>query len=307
MLFRKKQGDDETAEASSPDVVNLPEGAATQDIDLANASDHADLARDAETSESEAAQSSTASHPLFKQLEPLTAERHGHLSVARNDNGYAFARDVYLAPLVAEEFPQAARSYPIIFAGPKGRRVPCAAMGLRPGANLFIRQDGALAPGAYAPAHLRQAPFLLAKDKDNDRSVLLIDRASEFVVEGQGFPLFDDGDVSAFTQETLKFLANLQAQRAKTQRFAAHLEELGLLMEKELKLVIRGDQAAENQTRPVVKYVAVDKHRLNALAPDVLKQLIESGAMMAIYAHLLSLYNWSSIVSRAFAAQRAAA
>ncbi len=310
-IFGRKKAaeEDKPATGAAPDTAPLPDGAAAESVDLSAAQEPAELAREHETNESadalqDAGGTQERKH-FYRQPEALSASRHGGLGVTRGDNGFTFARGAHLVPITLEEFPQVALHYPIIFTGPQ--RLACAVMGLRSGVNLFIREDGAFETGAYVPAYLRQYPFLLAKSRDNDRSVLFIDRASEFVVENGGAPLFKDGEPTDFTKGALAFLMNLQQQWSRTLAFTERMKALGLFDVKELKLAARDQSGAVGEAKPVVKYVSADSEKLAGLPGEELKKLADERALMAIYAHQVSLYNWSKIVSRAFQAQRAAA
>lgn len=307
---RKKDVPAETpAETAAPDTAALPDGAAAESVDLSTAREAEALAHTPETNDADDALNEQSPSPenkhFYRQPEALSASRHAALGVARGENGFSFARSAHLVPLTLAEFPQAALHYPIIFTGPQ--RLACAVMGLRSGANLFIDQNGGFEPGAYAPAYLRQYPFLLAKSRQDDRSVLFIDRASDFVIENGGAPLFKDGEPTDFTKGALSFLMSLQNQWADTLAFTQRMNGLGLFDVKELKLSARDASGGVGESKSVVKYVALDTEKLAALPGDELKKLAGERALAAIYAHQTSLYNWSKIISRAFQAQRAAA
>jgi len=65
-------------------------------------------------------------------------------------------------PLTIDEFPNAARNYPIVFSV-GDNSVPLILMGLNEGVNTFMGEDGKFTEPAYVPAYVRRYPFLLAK------------------------------------------------------------------------------------------------------------------------------------------------
>src|SRR5580658_10935317 len=83
---------------------------------------------------------------FYKQPEPLSREQHAKMGLRRVDKPFGFAAGTNVVPLTVAEFPMAALSYPIIFAG--DRHQPLAVMGVNQGANLFVGADGGFEVGA---------------------------------------------------------------------------------------------------------------------------------------------------------------
>src|ERR1700754_2212225 len=81
---------------------------------------------------------------FYSQPEPLSLEAHGGLGVEPVAKPYAFTASTNLIPLTVTEFAPAALSYPVIFVG--DNRQPVAVLGLRPGENLFVSEDGDFRP-----------------------------------------------------------------------------------------------------------------------------------------------------------------
>ena len=276
-------------------AVSVDDGA-DEDVAASVGDDDADSrADDASTPEGEPRDSAGAS--IFRQPEALSASRHGEIGVRRSEADFSFARKANLVPITLDEFPQAALWYPIVFVGPA--RLPCVVMGLREGQNLFVSASGGYERGAYVPAYLRQYPFLLGRGKEQDRAVLLIDRACDRVVEGGGQRLFENGEPTNYTKRAMAFLIDLRAQWARTEVFSKRLEAVSLLDEKELKIAARDQDGGVGEPKPMAKYLAADAARVRALEADQLKSLADDDLLMAIHAHLLSLGNWPKIVSRA--------
>ena len=95
---------------------------------------------------------------FYRQLEPLSLEKHRKLGVSQVANPFSFLADTHLVPLTVDEFGLAAVCYPIIF--DTQTKTPLAVMGLRPGMNVFLAADGTLDPEVYLPAFARRYPFL---------------------------------------------------------------------------------------------------------------------------------------------------
>ena len=77
---------------------------------------------------------------FYRQLEPLSLEKHRGLGVSQVQNPFSFLADTHLVPLTVDEFGLAAVCYPIIF--DTQSKTPLAVMGLRPGMNVFLAADG---------------------------------------------------------------------------------------------------------------------------------------------------------------------
>ncbi|MEL6316998.1 MAG: SapC family protein [Pseudomonadota bacterium] len=287
------EGEVEGSEAAPPDeplaggAPVLAEGAAAQP-DLAELSNGLEQTRP----EAEAARGA--------RLEALSPTAHGHLGVQGGGMTYSFARDAQILPVTLPEFARAAVDHPIVFVGPQA--APSVLMGLRPGENLFIDDAGAFARACYAPAVLRQHPFMLARAAEEggpeDRVGVAIDRASPVLVENGGAPLFENGAPSEATQRALRFLKTLHQETIATRRFVEELTRLDLIEVKELTAAVRGADGAR-ETRPLIKYRAVSEQKLRALPADERTRLFDSGHMLAIHAHLISLHNWQSLLDRA--------
>ena len=127
---------------------------------------------------------------FYRQLEPLSAEKHRSLGVSQVSNPFSFLADTHLVPLTVDEFGLAAVCYPIIF--DTQTKTPLAVMGLRPGMNVFLGGDGSLDPEVYLPAFARRYPFLPIiangdgqtqpqQNEDGERVLVCIDRAAKML------------------------------------------------------------------------------------------------------------------------------
>lgn len=284
--------------ATAAESAELPEGAEAESVDLSAAA-AGGMAEETVAENHPAA--TNDKRAVYKQPEPVMADRHGALGVDLAKRTFDHARGAHLAPITLREFPQVALHYPIVFAGEK--RNPYAVMGLRSGVNLFVEDDGSVTQGAYMPAYFQQYPFLLARSKEANRSILFLDRAASALVENGGEPLFENGEPSAFAKRAMAFLNGLQAHWRETEQMIAKLIELDLFETKELKLAQRAASGDVSDARSVVKYLAVDFEKMRTLPGAALQEFSEKNHLLAIYSHQISLFNWGKIVSRAFAKQ----
>src|SRR5690242_5058461 len=110
------------------------------------------------------------------QFVPLSRDRHGAKACNQFAN-YAFAADRTVVPLVAAEFPNAARIMPIAFVEQSGEFVPVAVMSLTRGRNSFVGEDGRWI-GRYIPAAFRNYPFSLLRRGSAEEWMLCVDETS---------------------------------------------------------------------------------------------------------------------------------
>jgi len=80
-------------------------------------------------------------------------------------------------PLLASEFFEAAREYPIVFARGEAGPVPAALLGLREAENLYVDNAGKW-DARYIPAFVRRYPFVPGKGAQGELLVC-IDEASQ--------------------------------------------------------------------------------------------------------------------------------
>lgn len=235
---------------------------------------------------------------FYKQIEALSAERHGGLGIREIENPFSFLAATHLVPLTVDEFVTAAVSYPIIF--DTQSKVPLAVMGMRPGANVFFT-DGKIDPEVYVPAFARRYPFFTAavpqKEGEEPRSVVCIDRAAPMISEAPLTPFFVDGQPSEYTKNAIEFCRQFEALLQRTSEFVNICDQNGLF-----ELTPINIQAASNgqmQTQRIGEYLRVSDQKLKGLPKDVYLSLRDRGVDGVVYAHLVSQANWSKIISRA--------
>ena len=234
---------------------------------------------------------------MYQAPEPLNVQAHGGLGLVRRANPFGFARTATAVPIQVTEFGPAALSYPIIFAGDE--KTPLAVLGVRADENLFVSPDGVYEPEAYIPGFIRRYPFVLANDPDQQRLMVCLDRAASFVTPDGELRLFENGEPSAYTRDAIKFCEDFEMERQRTENFTARLKALDLFETKQAFFTPRDEAGTVGEPVQIADYFAVSEEKVNALPPEVLVELRNSGALRQMYAHLDSLFGWDRLITRA--------
>jgi hypothetical protein len=235
---------------------------------------------------------------IYEQPLVLNRVQHRHLRIKAVLQNFEFARALNSVPLTTIEFAQAARDYPIVFAGEDGgdlgAGMPAALLGLSRDCNLFIETDGCWATDTYVPAFLRRYPFVVAnQDALPDTFAVCVD--APFLATGNdGLNLFEEsGEDAPALKRALGYLADYQAAVQRTQAFMQQLRESQLLVPRTIR-VERPDSAAQTLSGLHV----VDEERLHKLAGKDLAKLSKTGALGLLYAHVMSLGNIQRLSAR---------
>ena len=240
-----------------------------------------------------------ASKSFYNQVAPLNRERHRKLRL-RMDGKASFAADRHFVPLTAVEFYEAARDYPVVFAGGEDAS-PLAMLGLRTGENLFVGADGHWADGVYVPAFVRRYPFILARAGEEANYTVCVDESYEGFSETEGTPLFDEeGKESEQVSRIMKFLNDYLIETERTRRFVERLNALELLSVQSMQV-----QDRSGRTYALRDFRMVDEKKLKELDDATLGDLHRAGYLGCIYAHLVSLGNAVRLAARLPAAEPA--
>ncbi len=224
---------------------------------------------------------------IYDQPIVLNRVQHRHLRIKPALTDFNFARAVNSLPLTTPEFADAARDYPIVFAGePANASMPAALFGLSHEDNLFIQDDGNWAPGAYVPAFVRRYPFVVANQDASSEFAVCIDQS--FVCEDRdGVALFDEsGADTPALKRALGFLADYQQAVQRTQAFMQQLRDSKLLIAKTIQV-----ERAGGTKSSLNGFCVVDEMRLQKLGSRALEKLSRTGALGLLYVHLMSLTN----------------
>src|SRR5215475_10530530 len=247
---------------------------------------------------------------FYRQLEPLSYEKHRALGVSQVANPFSFLADTHLVPLTVDEFGLAAICYPIIF--DTQSKTPLAVMGLRPGMNVFLGADGSLDPEVYLPAFVRRYPFLPViaggpneqaaqqqQGEDGDRVMVCIDRAAKMLSQTPELPFFEGDKPSRYTQEAIQFCREFDMLGRRTQEFVRLMDEHNLFELTPLALPRAKPDGTPDEPQKIGEYLRISEQKLNALPKDTYIDLRDRGVSAVMHAHLLSLGLWPKILSRA--------
>jgi hypothetical protein len=242
---------------------------------------------------------------FYKQLEPLSVEKHRSLGVSQVANPFSFLADTHLVPLTVDEFGLAAVCYPIIF--DTQTKTPLAVMGLRAGMNVFLGADGSLDPEVYLPAFARRYPFLPViantnqpePNQEGERVLVCIDRSAKMLSQTPEMPFFDGDKPSKFTQEAIQFCREFDVLGRRTTEFVKLMDQHNLFELTPLALPRAKPDGTPDEPVKIGEYLRIDEKKLNALAKDTYIELRDRGVSAVMHAHLLSLGLWPKILSRA--------
>ncbi|MCS4503848.1 SapC family protein [Arhodomonas aquaeolei] len=227
-----------------------------------------------------------ASLLFYSDIVPLNSERHADLRLRDAVGDCSFARDTHFVPVAGVEFYQVAADYPILFAGSDEDPSPVALLGLESGRNLFVDSEGHWQSGTYVPAFVRRYPFVLARGEDGEDAdmTVCIDQAYGGFNREEGTALFeDDGSQSEFLQRTVGFLQQYLADSERTRTFARRLNELGLLVRRDLQIT-----DADGNSRAIRDFRVVDEAALDQLDDATVAELHRDGSLGWIHAHMVS-------------------
>lgn len=209
---------------------------------------------------------------------------HAHKGWRRYSD-YRFARTTMTAALVATECPKAACTLPIAFRKEAAGYSPIALLGLEQDRSLLVDEHGKWL-ASYVPAVLRSHPFRTANDAAG-KQVLCIDEGSGLLAEAgaEGVePFFDlQGNVSKAVNEVLQFHQQLHAAAQQTAALCGLLEKHDLLEPWTLEVQCQAG------VRRIEGLYHVNEAKLNQLEDAAFLDLRRTGALVLVYAHLLSL------------------
>lgn len=231
---------------------------------------------------------------FYQRAVALDRERHQNLKLALNADHFAFASATNSVLLAGIEFVEALRDYPIVFVGKEGGPFTAAALvGLAADSNLMVDSAGQWEPGTYIPAFIRRYPFVLAGADDAESLTVCIDEAYTGLNEAHGEALFGAGRTATpYLDRMVDFLQQFHTEMKRTSVFADRLAQLGLLVNKAVTVERAGSQQL------LEGFWVVDEARLNALDDATVLELVRSGFMTWITAHLISLGNVSRLAGR---------
>lgn len=231
----------------------------------------------------------------YKELAPLN--RTQKVRLLKPGEIPEFARTLNAIPISFTEFSPVARDYPIVFTtGDKGASyAPVAVLGLTAGENLYYR-DGAWAAGLYIPAYARRFPFCMAKVRLNEveQQNRLICVEKSHLDDGAGEMMFDDkGAPLQKWKDIEKLLTEYEVDLERSREMCSTLADYGLLEPFAAQAKFAKGGAAQ-----LTGMHRVAENKIEHLNASQIKNLAKKGILGRVYAHLLSLDNFSRLLDR---------
>ena len=225
-----------------------------------------------------------ADAPLFYgSVVPLDRERHRALKLTLPDKPYAFAAATHMVPALVEEFAAAARHLPIVFLPGASQLTPIFLVGLQPGRNSFVADDGTWT-GSYLPAFMRRYPFIIG-EPEGGTPIICIDEASERLSLDVGERLFsDEGADTPLLADRVQFANDYFTAAKLTERLSSRIREYDLLRPISIEAKSNGQSSAV-----VHGLFVVDEAKLANLSDYRFLQLRKDRLLGPLYAHLVSL------------------
>jgi hypothetical protein len=231
---------------------------------------------------------------FYKKPVPLNRETHRKTRFKPMAEGFRFAAGSTSVPLGLVEFAPAAVEYPVVFlVRENGDGSPLVLTGLRENENLFVDADNRW-NADYVPAFVRRYPFALYEQQGSDDMLVMIDESAPGFNAEDGLPLFEeDGKESPFLAQALEFVDFFKGEGPRTRAFVATLKKHDLLIARSIDL-----RMPDGSTMAMEGFHVVDEERLAKLSDATMLELVRSGDLGLIHAHLLSLNNVSKLLRR---------
>lgn len=240
--------------------------------------------------------------PLFYQTPVILNSTDHREWKLRPLPGVQFTRNAHAVMLLAHEFFDAAREFPIVFIRDGETVMPIVMLGLNQNENLFTDDSGRWF-ARYIPAYIRRYPFILSEPID-DQTYLAVDSTCEALVTdgGDGQRLFEEnGEMTEALKTIQQFVSQFQDSYNVTRQYTRTLDELGLFKDMSLKAIMKSDGAEHT----LAGFLIVDEEKLQNLPDDKIVELHKTGALRGIHTHLFSLANVNMLIERQAARKQA--
>lgn len=232
--------------------------------------------------------------PGFKSLVVLDRKLHAGRGIA--PEAARFAARLHAIYLSLPEFVAASRTCPVVFAEAEGGRwQPMMVTGIEGEQNLCVDGQGDWLPEIYCPAFVRRYPFCTVRATQGEpKSVVCVDDSAL-----GDFPpaLFEaNGTESTVWADRQRLIQEMETAGRQTDVFCTRLGELNLLESFNADIRPTG-----SERREITGMWRVNESRLNTLPAETITELMRSGFLSRIYAHLMSLDNFQRLLTLAVA------
>lgn len=231
----------------------------------------------------------------YQEVVPLTKEHRVVLPAAGELP--AVFRGMMVIPLSYTELSLACHDYPVVFvSGDQGKTaVAMAVVGLEQQQNLFVTPELNWDGQVYVPAYVRRYPFCMTRvnvgGAEQAERVACVEKRA---ISDSGEALHDGkGEPTPLWENARKLLFEFEADLARTEAACKLIIELGLLEPFTM-------EAKPNEGTPFTLsgMFRVNEQKVIALPADKLKELVQNGVLPRIYAHLMSMSNFTRLLAR---------
>jgi len=231
------------------------------------------------------------SPPGYGTITPLQRDVHAGFGIKPGlDHRWTAKQNAVF--LTLEEFEASLFHYPIAFSQDRNtlQLIPVAVLGLGERGNVFVDADGRWQADAYIPGYVRRFPFCITQQAGANQDARIICVQQDCLDATAPALLEADGSPTAAFKDKHDLLRAMETAQRKTVVFTAELARLELLVP--LTEVIVARTNAQLRLKGLVR---VSEEKLHALAPEALHALAQAGYLRAIYAHLMSMDNFSRL------------
>jgi len=226
---------------------------------------------------------------MYKNIELILKDDHKEAGVA-NVEGFKHAKELTTSMITMDEFYQACKSYPIVFAKNEEEGwFSVALLGLED-ENKFVTEEGTWKEECYIPAYVRRYPFIYVQNKEELLLGFDADQKVDKKDAGDRHFFDDKGEKSEFVDKVLNFMNQVQNSSTATKTFIETLDEMKLLEESNIT-----GKNADGKEIVVTGFYILKEEKLNKLTKKNKAKLCESNYMQPITAHLIGLSNIQSL------------
>lgn len=229
----------------------------------------------------------------MSKTKPVHPAQHATLKVKEQIDYNELAQQQFSA-LTAQEFAQAASSYPIVMLkdGQSGIFVSVALWGLETGQNLLFNASNNHWDAVHLPNEVQCQPFSIGPvDGEENTLTMHIHEASELVNETEGRALFDGEEETPFLKSMQAKLSEHYQHQVFTRDFINILLEHGLL--KEIELIVAYQ---DNKIRRVKGLYTINEEALAKLEQETVMAFFKRNLFVPIYAMLSSLTQFNRLM-----------
>jgi hypothetical protein len=238
----------------------------------------------------------------YKEIVPLTKAHR--VAVSSDGKLPEVFRAQMVIPLSYSEISLACHDYPLVFvSGDQGKTVAAmAVVGLQQQQNLYVTAEGTWDRASYIPAYVRRYPYCMTRvNVDGKEQAERIACVEKSALSDSGQPLHDDqGEPLPAWENLRKFLFEFETDLARTQAMCKTLLDLKLL--EPFTMQAKPEQGEGISLTGMYRVVET---KIPELAADRLKELVQNGVLPRVYAHLMSMSNFTKLLARRTAKSQA--